>query len=164
MFKLIPDDYVIVIRQNITDIDRRDVETGIIYSAQTGFPGTYDKNAMAHTEDYDNPHCVSMGQLILPDDNGGKWLILGEDAVIITDKKPIFPEDVHALKNWDTCVKTDPMGAQSHLDGVMSAPFCVYGNVMALKGNDRLNKRMFFGTDVSGTIGFNLIPGKKVIP
>ena len=161
---MIPDDGVIVIRQNTTDIDRTEKEVGTVFTAATGFPGIYDRNALAHTEDCENPHNGRLDGIILPEDRGGKWLTLGEDAIVITDEQPIFREDVHAPINWDTCIKTDPLGEQAHLDGAISRHFCVDGNTMKVKGNDRINKRMYFGTDVAGTVGFNLIPGEKVIP
>lgn len=164
MFKLIPDDGVIVIRQNTTDIDRTGQETGKIFTAEVGFPGTYSRDALAHTTDYDNPHEGKLTELVLPEGNEGKWLTLGEDGVVITDEQPIFREDVHAPTNWDTCVKADALAPQAHLDGVISEPFYIAGDKMRVKGNDRLNKRMYLGTDVAGTIGFNLIPGEKVIP
>jgi hypothetical protein len=164
VFKLIPDDCVIVIRQNTTDIAQIEKEVGTVFTADSGFPGTYSRDALLHTTDYENPHRDKLTELVLPEGNDGKWLTLGENGVVITDEQPIFREDVHAPINWDTCVKTDALAPQAHLDGVISEPFCVAGDKMRVKGNDRLNKRMYFGTDVAGTIGFNLIPGEKVIP
>lgn len=164
VFKLIPDDGIIIIRQNTTSVKKTEDERGIVYTAEAGFPGGYSRDALAHTEDHDNPHRERLVSVKLPSGKNGKWLTLGESTVVVTEEQPIFREDVHAPINRDTCVKTDEAGPQAHLDGVVSEPFCVHGNIMRIKGDTAIAPRMFFGTDVSGTLGFNLIPGEKVIP
>ena len=161
---MIPDDCVIVIRQNTTDIDQIEKEVGTVFTADSGFPGIYSRDALSHTTDYENPHEVKLTELVLPEGNEGKWLTLGEDGVVITDEQPIFREDVHAPSNWDTCVKADALAPQAHLDGVISEPFCIAGDKMRVKGNDRLNKRMYFGTDVAGTVGITFSPGMRLNP
>ena len=135
MFKLIPDDCVIVIRQNTTGIEQIDKETETVFTADSGFPGTYSRYALDHVKDYENPHEDKLIALVLPEGNDGKWLTLGENGVVITDEQPIFKEDIHAPKNWDTCVKTDDLAPQAHLDGVISEPFCVAGDKMRVKGD-----------------------------
>lgn len=161
---MIPDDGVIIIRQRESCVSSREEYGGVVYAAARGFPGSFDADAMAHTKDHTNPHEVRALQIHVPSGSEGRWLKLSGSAVEITDEQPIFIEDIHAPVSNDELVKTDENGTRQRLEGVISAPFHISGGKLRLRGDDRIGRRVFFGTDAAGTMGLNLVPGRAVIP
>lgn len=159
-----PDDGVIIVRREALIVRNAREEAGVIYAAEPGFPGSFNEDAMAHTRERDNPHEDSLENIVTPDGYGGKWLKLGADAVVITDEQPIFLEDIHAPVSNDELLKTDENGTPQRLEGVVSRQLCVNGHRLRLRGDDGVGRRMFFGTDAAGTLGFNPVPGEQVIP
>lgn len=160
---MIPDDGVIVVRQKVVSVKEADGGVGMtVRAASSGFPGTYDVEALAHVYAKNNPHADGLMDIKLPENNGGKWFKVGEAGVAVTDEEPLYAEDIHPVVSEDGLVRADAAGPNLTLASVVGFPFCEASG-LRLRGDEKYAPRMFYGTDAAGTVGFNVVPGKAVV-
>lgn len=161
---MIPDDAVLIVRQEAVTVlaEERGPEL-VVYAAESGFPGVLDPEALAHVYDEMNPHDDGVENIKLPAGYGGKWFKLGASAVEITEERPLYPEDIHPVVSEDGLVRSDASGPNRMLADLAVFPLGVGGG-LRLRGDERIAPRMFYGTDAAGTVGFQPVPGKQVIP
>lgn len=161
---MIPDDAVLIVRQDITTVvEREEVPGMVVFAAESGFPGILDPAALAHVYNRKNPHEDGIANIKLPGGEGGKWFVLGASGVEITDEEPLYPEDIHPVVSEDGLVRTDSEGPNLTLAGLAAYPLWSAG-ALRVRGDEKIAPRMFYGTDAAGTAGFQPVPGKQVIP
>jgi len=132
---IIPDNAVVIIRQDHVTVRELGLSDNmVIYAARTGFPGIYDKVALAHRDSIDNPHSDSLQNIKLPGSHGGKWFKIGAGGVVITEEIPLYQEDIRPVVSEDSLVRADKNGPNRTLADLSAYPLCIT-DALRLRGD-----------------------------